>query len=140
MIEIALTEEPDRDDVQFLDDRLYEFNAAATGFHDGRLLALFARNAEHAIVAGLYGWTWGGCCEIRTVWVHEEWRGRGLGTKLLAAAETEARARGASQLVLDTHSFQAPRFYQRLGFEAAGSVSDCPTGYEKIYMRKVLSE
>ncbi len=138
MIELSLTDDPDRDDVQFLDDRLYEFNAAATGLRDGRLLAIFVRNAERAIIGGLYGWTWGGCCEIKTLWVHEEWRGRGLGTKLLAAAENEAIARGASQLVLDTHSFQAPRFYQRLGFEAVGSLSGCPTGHEKIYMRKAL--
>jgi GNAT superfamily N-acetyltransferase len=138
--EISLTDEPDRSDVQFLDDRLYEFNAARTGIGDGRLLGLFVRDEQRTIVAGLYGWTWGGCCEIKLVWVREDWRGRDVGTKLLNAAETEARRRGATQIVLDTHSFQAPQFYQRLGFEVVGSLGDYPRGHEKIFMRKFLEE
>jgi GNAT superfamily N-acetyltransferase len=138
--ETSLTEEPDRNDVQFLDDRLYEFNVERTGIGDGRLLGIFVRDQHQTIVGGLYGWTWGGCCEIKLVWVHEDWRGRDIGTKLLAAAETEARTRGAHQILLDTHSFQAPRFYERLGFEIVGSITGYPRGHDKIFMRKVLKE
>lgn len=46
------------------------------------------------VVAGLYGWTWAGCCEVNKLWVHERWRRRGLGTRLMRAAEAEARALG----------------------------------------------
>ena len=138
--ELELSDEPSRDDVQFLDDRLYEFNVAATGMADGRLLAIFARDSSDAIVGGVYGWTWGRCCEVRYLWVDEKWRGQRLGSRLLAAAEAEARARGALQIVLDTHSFQAPEFYARLGFERVGSITDYPLGYEKIYMRKRLAD
>jgi len=143
---IALTEEPSPDDVQFLDDRLYEFNVAATGRSDGRLLALFARDAPAdtglpgRIVGGLYGWTWGGACEIRFLWVEERWRGRGLGSRLLTLAEDEARRRGARQILLSTHSFQAPDFYRRLGFEVVASLADYPSGHSQIWLRKSLSE
>jgi GNAT superfamily N-acetyltransferase len=138
LADLWVTDAPSRDDVQLLEDRLYEFNARRTGIDDGRLLGIFARDTGGQMIGGLYGWTWGGCCEIKLLWVEEAWRGKRLGTRLLERAESEARARGAVQIVLDTHSFQAPRFYERLGFESVGAVADCPTGHDKIYMRKRL--
>ena len=135
--QLSVVDDLGRNDIQFLEDRLYEYNVSRTGIADGRLLAVLLRE-DNEIVAGLYGWTWGGCCEIKTLWVHEKWRRKGIGTRLLAAAEEEARARGAFQLVLDTHSFQAPDFYQRLGFEPVGFFSDYPRGHRKIFLRKQL--
>ncbi len=63
--EIRIETEPALQDVQFLDDQITAFNIAQTGIQDGRLLACFVRDQAHQIVAGIYGWTWGGCCEIR---------------------------------------------------------------------------
>jgi GNAT superfamily N-acetyltransferase len=103
------TDDPDRDVVRFLDDRLYEFNASRTGVDDGRLLAIFVRERGR-VVAGLYGWTWGGCCHMKLLWVEARHRGKRLGTRLMAMAEREAQKRGASQMLLETHSFQAPEF------------------------------
>src|SRR5262249_61481553 len=53
--ELKIEDEPRREDVALLDERLYEFNAAATGVDDGRWLAIFVRDADGAIVAGLHG-------------------------------------------------------------------------------------
>jgi len=135
---LTILEAPDPADAQYLDDRLYEFNAAQTGIDDGRLLAIILRDRHDEIVAGLYGWTWGQCCEVRSLWVHEQWRRKGLGTRLMAAAEAEARARGAAQMVTSTHSFQAPDFYRRLGFEPVGQIEDYPVGYQHIFLQKWL--
>jgi ribosomal protein S18 acetylase RimI-like enzyme len=134
----TILETPDRGDVQFLEDRIDEFNVSCSGIDDVRLLAIILRDRDGSIVAGLYGWTWGHCCEVKTLWVHERWRGRGLGTGLMTAAEAEARRRGAAQMVLSTHSFQAPDFYRRLGFESVGRVEDYPVGFASIYLRKRL--
>lgn len=136
--ELEITDTPDRDDVQFLEDRLYDYNVAATGIDDGRFLAIFAREDGGRIIGGLYGWTWGACCHVRTLWVDESRRKRGLGTRLMALAEREARSRGATQMVLDTHSFQAPAFYRGLGFEVAGTYADYPRGHRQIFLRKPL--
>jgi GNAT superfamily N-acetyltransferase len=135
---LTILDAPDAADIQLLEDRIYEFNAARTGIDDGRLLAILVRDGHEEIIAGLYGWTWGRCCEVRTLWVHELWRGKGLGTRLMAAAEAEARARGAAQMVTSTHSFQAPGFYRRLGFESVGQIDDYPLGYSHIFLRKQL--
>src|SRR5215510_6481602 len=74
---------PTSADVQFLEDRLHEYNDAQTGITDGQSLALFIRDDQHAIQAGLAGWTWGGCCYIRYLWVHADLRGQGYGTRLM---------------------------------------------------------
>lgn len=137
--QLLIIDDPNPQDVQFLDDRIYEFNAARTGIADARLLAIILRDRHDEIVAGLYGWTWGRACEVRILWVHERLRGQGLGRRMMAGVEAEARARGAAQIVLSTHGFQAPDFYRSLGFEAVGHVDDYPLGHQSIYLRKRLS-
>jgi GNAT superfamily N-acetyltransferase len=135
---------PCRDDAEcqelgaFLADRIYEFNAKATGYFDGMLLAGCVRNEAGEIIAGFNGYTWGGCCELSHVWVHERYRGQGLGTLLIRSAETEAVARGCGQVVLATHSFQAPGFYQRMGYERKYAIEGRPKGHADIIYVKVL--
>ena len=132
-------EEPSRADSEFLDDRLYEFNAGTTGIHDGRTLGVFVRDDAKNIVAGVAGHTWGQTCELRQVWVAASERGTGLGRRLMAEAEAEARRRGCRQLVLTTHSFQAPDFYRKLGFEVVSELPDYPHGYSQLVLRKRLT-
>jgi GNAT superfamily N-acetyltransferase len=132
--------QPDPKAIQFLEEQIYDFNVAATGITDGELLSIFLRNDQAEILAGIYGWTWGGTCEIRYLWVHTDWRGKGIGRELLSRAEQEAIRRGCEQIVLDTHSFQAPGFYMKLGYQITGSYSDYPRGYQKYYLWKNLGE
>jgi GNAT superfamily N-acetyltransferase len=129
---------PSAEDVAFLEERLYEFNQRATGISDGRGLGILLRDGAGRIVAGATGYTWGGACVLRQVWVDEPLRRRGLGRKLLARAEAEARERGCRLLLLGTHSFQAPGFYRRLGFERVAELVDHPPGHAEIFLRKQL--
>ena len=64
---------------------------AATGIADGEGLAIFVRDAGGRMVAGIAGYTWGRSSEIRQLWVETSPRRQGLGTRLLGAAEAEAR-------------------------------------------------
>ena len=130
--------DPSSADVEFLEDRLYEFNSAATGIDDGEALAVFARGERGELLAAAAGHTWGGTCEIRQLWVKDELRRRGIGSRLLQEAEAEARQRGCSQLVLNTHSFQAPEFYEKLGYSRVAEIADYPHGHAQILMRKAL--
>lgn len=122
----------------FLADRIYEFNVEATGYVDGRLLAATVRSDRGEVIAGINGHAWGGCCEIAHVWVHERYRGQGLGKALMLAAESEAELRGCEQVVLLTHSFQAPEFYERLGYERKYAIEGRPKGYTDIVYVKRL--
>jgi GNAT superfamily N-acetyltransferase len=136
--ELLINTEPTPDEVQYLEDRLYEFNSSATGITDGEWLAIFVRDEADRIVAGICGNTWGGCLEIRQFWVEEARRKQGLGTRLLEAAEQEARRRGCRQILLATFSFQAPAFYAKHGFEVAAVVDEHPRGHKNMLLRKRL--
>ena len=137
---LVMRTDPTPAEIDFLEDRLYEFNARETGIFDALSLAIFGRDEHGEVVAGLCGHTWGGCCEIRQVWVHERHRGQGVGRQLLELAETEARRRGCSQIILATHSFQAPEFYRRLGFELVDSIPEYPRGHQHLLLRKRLGQ
>lgn len=122
-----------------LERRIYEFNCAATEIADGEGLHAELRDEHGGLIAGLSGHTWGGTCEIVYLWVRESHRGRGLGSALLAAAEAEAARRGCAHAVLMTHSFQAPRLYERMGYRRVGEIADYPRGYAKLAYAKRLA-
>ena len=42
--QFAILEDPDWQDVHFLEDRLYEYNVASTAISDGRLLTIYQRS------------------------------------------------------------------------------------------------
>jgi GNAT superfamily N-acetyltransferase len=130
--------EPASADVEALRQRLWEHNVASTGDSNGFELAIVLRGPDGALRAGLYGWTWGGWLEIDQFWVHPEDRGKGLGSRMLAAAEAEGRKRGCHTAALSTHTFQAPDFYRRHGYETHTTLDEYPPGHAKLFMRKRL--
>jgi len=121
-----------------LDAEINAFNVAATGYNDARLLCIAARDGGGDLCAGSFGWTWGGCAYVEFLWVREDHRGSGLGSRLLATAEREARRRGCDQVALSTHSFQAPGFYARFGYQECGRTPAYPRGYDQIHLIKQL--
>lgn len=125
------------DQIDEIEDRFYEFNAARTGHRDFAQLAFVAEVAG-ADVGAVAGFTWGGYCELRQLWVDEDHRGNGVGQSLIAKAIEEARARGCSAIYLATYSFQAPDFYRRFGFEALAVIENRPVGHSDFIMRLML--
>ena len=136
---IVFEEEPSRDDLDALKSAIDAFNYETTGFRDGRYLAAFVRDDDGRMTAGLSGFTWGGYAKVEFLWIAEPHRRVGLGRRLLTAAEDEARSRGCALIVLDTHDFQAPGFYTKLGYEACGRVEGTPRGSGQTWFRKALA-
>ena len=109
---------------------------------DETQLGIFVRDERGAVVAGIYGWTWGGCCELQHLWVDEARRGQGLATALVVAAEQEAARRDCRQVVLFTHAANAGRDgdrWTRQGYELVGRVDDYPVGDAALWFRKLLT-
>jgi hypothetical protein len=50
----------------------------------------------------------------------------------------EAMARRCGQIMLETHDFQAPAFYRKLGFAIVGTVEDYPRGHRYHTLLKRL--
>ena len=139
MQKLQIEVEPALDDIRLLEDRLYDYNVEQTGLRDGKWLSIFVRDDKGVIVAGLHGWTWCGACKIMSLWISKDLRRQNYGTRLLGAAEQEARARGCDQILLDTFSFQAPLFYKKLGYEVIGVVEGFPRQpHSEYHLRKTL--
>jgi GNAT superfamily N-acetyltransferase len=136
--EVMLTDNPRPEDLQFIEDQLNEHNMVRTGRRDFRPLGLWVRDDRQRIVAGLYGFTWADWLEVRLVWVREDLRGQGHGRRLVESAEAEARARGCRRVWLDSYTFQAPGFYQRLGYQVFGVLHDYPAPHGRVFLTKTL--
>ena len=137
-MDFRVEDDPSPRDIAFLETQIRREAAAATGLGEEIELAIFLRDAG-TIVAGISGWTWGDCCELQSLWVAPQLRGRWLGARLLAAAEAEASARGCTQTVHFTYGFQARALYVRSGYELMGRVDDFPSGTDVLWYRKHLT-
>ena len=122
----------------FLVQRVYEYNAAATGYHDGETFTASHRSESGEIEAGTSGYTWGGCCYVANLWVTEALRGKGLGSEMLRAIERYARDKQCRIVFLSTHSFQAPGFYERHGYKPIARIEDHPLGHASNFYAKRL--
>ena len=137
---VRLSSEPGAtaDDVARIIDAIDSWNMEVTGDRAFQQVAIFLRDDVGAIRGGVTGGVWGGWLHVVALWVDETLRGRGLGRQLLLAAEAEARRTGATHAFLETHTFQAPGMYRRLGYEAFGELEDYPPGESQVFMRKDL--
>lgn len=77
---------------------------------------------------------------IQTIGVMSEWRGRGVGTRLIKFAE-ERIFRGSPNVFLCVSDFntEAQKLYARLGYERIGELKDyVVSGHSEILMRKTI--
>jgi len=117
---------------------LAKFNRQFLDKPEFQRLGIFVRDAHDDILAGLAGYTYAGWLFVENLWVSEAMRRRGLGREMMAQAEQRARERGCDSAYLDTFSFQAPDFYQKLGYVVFGTL-DYPRDQKRIFLKKQLA-
>jgi GNAT superfamily N-acetyltransferase len=91
-------------------------------------------------VGGLLGHTSFGLFFLDLFYLPEPLRGRGLGGRILAVAEGEARHRGCSAAFVYTVTFQAPEFYERHGYRRFGEIACPPDGATRVFLTKPLTQ
>src|SRR5262245_24600185 len=111
-------------------DGLNRYNVAMAGLTEYHPVSVLLRDADDEVVGAL-GNIWGDWLHVTALWVAEGLRRQGYGKALLARAEQFARERGCQAVHLDTFSFQAPAFYQKLGYEVFATLDDFPTGHTR---------
>lgn len=126
-------------DIDTIEDRIYEYNQSVTGKCDARGLAFLIRDEADRIVAACAGYSWADSSELKLMWVDQGLRGRGYGRDLLNAYLAEATNRGVKQVWVASYDFQAPEFYERAGFKREAEFRDWPPGHSNIILRKPLS-
>ena len=123
------------DEIDQIEDWLYEYNRRMVGQHNGRKLGFAAVDRHSAQVGAIAGYSWARMAEIKQLWVAETHRGRGLGRSLLETAVVEASARDCRLVWVMTYDFQAPGLYERCGFERVAELLDWPPGHTHIILR-----
>jgi len=98
--------------------------------------SVFIQSDDGEILGGARGNTWGRWLYVSEVWVDTLIRGKGYATKLMSAIETYALKRRCSYSYLDTFSFQARPFYEKLGYKVFGTLADHPKGHTQYFMKK----
>ncbi|ABE54664.1 GCN5-related N-acetyltransferase [Shewanella denitrificans OS217] len=113
-----------------------QYNVDNMGDETSKPLTVVAHDDEGKLLGGVSGRTIYKNFLINVVWVHEQARGTGLGRELMQLAEVAAKDRGCLLAQVDTLSFQAPVFYQKLGFEIVGRVPQIADIPERFFLMK----
>lgn len=138
MVDIRYQEEGWGGETRRTLDEILDAEAVAAGepFNEEQLV--FVAEEDGEMLGGL-------AATINNHWLHVDvlavgprMRGRGIGRRLLAEAETLARARGLVGVWLDTHGFQAPEYYPQLGYAVFGRLEDHPPGHTRLFLQKRL--
>lgn len=137
--EIVVTDEPGQAAYDAILAGIVAYNEAHAGPHGHRPLAVLVRDGEGKVLGGLWGataWRW---LFVHLFWLPEALRGAGLGRDLLRRAEAEAVRRGCRNVWLDSFSFQAPGFYEKLGYRVFGTLEGYPPSHRRVFLCKALN-
>ena len=136
---LTVTDAPSERAQEVIEKGLNGYNADQAGYWDSRPLAVLASDPKTAeVLGGFLGRTSLGLLFIDLVFLPDAVRGSGLGSRMLAMVEAEARERGCRRGVLYTISFQAPGFYERHGWREFGRIPCDPPGTARVFMTKEL--
>jgi len=133
---LEIARKPEEQDVRQVQEAIYVFNRSKAGNQHFEPLTIFLRDSHGKLVGGLLGSTYWKWLTLDFLWVSEDLRGRGYGTQLVMAAEKEAIAKGCRHARLDTFSFQAKAFYEKLGYFDFGVLDDFPSPHKRYFFRK----
>lgn len=123
---------------QVIREGLIAYNRAVVGSRDVNRVALAVVDGNGRVCGGLLADSIWGWLLISTVWVDDNWRGEGLGARLLSQAEMIAAERGCRHVALETFSFQARAFYEKFGYCVYGELADFPPGHTRFSLKKDL--
>ncbi|MBB6408495.1 GNAT family N-acetyltransferase [Mesorhizobium sangaii] len=135
---LETTANPSPEELTFLAERLTAFNDGDVGASERKALAVFVRDEDGTVVAGISGYTAWGWLYVQWLWVDERLRGQRMAGNMLDAAEQEAVARGCRNAWIDTFNPHAAKVYQRQGYQPFGTLADFPVGRSRIFLQKAL--
>jgi GNAT superfamily N-acetyltransferase len=136
---LTVTDQPSDDAETVIEGGLDRFNVSRAGHSDSRALAVLITDpVTNGVVGGLLGKTTLGLFFVDLIFVPDSLRGRGVGSRVLEAAEREAARRNCTAVALYTISFQAPAFYVRQGYRELGRIECDAPGYTRFCMTKRL--
>ncbi len=101
-------------------------------------IQLAIKNEEGQIIGGLFAFTTLKTMHTTLLWIHEKYRRKGYGKELLMTAERIAKENGCISGLANVLSFQAPEFFQKLGYEIFGVSDGYPDSIKEYFFKKSL--
>lgn len=138
-LQITVEAEPNPADMHVIVAGLTAYNASHASGDMPRYFLITLRDRDGQVAGGLMGAVYLGWTQVSALWVPETLRGQGLGTELMAWAERLARERGCPRMFLETLSFQALPFYEKLGYRVVSRIDDFPPGGARYALTKMLA-
>ncbi|MGV1752192.1 GNAT family N-acetyltransferase [Agrobacterium sp. CG674] len=136
--QITISDGPDKESETAILAALKSYNVDRFGPSDWRELVIALRNDEGSVIGGLSGHTARGWLYTSLLFIPEDMRGQGLGPRLLAMAEDEARKRGCKGAYIDTMNPDALAIYQTCGYEIFGQIEGFTETAALTYLKKPL--
>ncbi|MFS7252741.1 GNAT family N-acetyltransferase [Rahnella rivi] len=143
-----LSHAPTESDLEEIKNGLRNFNRNFIPQSKFRALGIFVEDEKGNKQAGIVAETVGNWMYIQMLWVDESLRGKDVGTQLITEAEEEAKARGCRYSLVDTFSFQARPFYERMGYHMQMALEDyiadsrapddAPSTHTRFFLTKSL--
>jgi GNAT superfamily N-acetyltransferase len=140
MLRIQALDDPTPDDREAILAIINEDSRSKGFVWHQQALTLAIRDDEGAIQGGLLGELHWGWLHVTILAVSTGLRGQGWGSRLLLEAERLAAGQGCHHAWLDTFSFQARPFYERLGYTVFGELPDYPVGHSRSFLFKALGK
>lgn len=136
--ELVYDEEPEASAWGIIGRGVGDYNREKGGDDNFQRLCYTVRSEDGEIAGGVLCELYWGWLYVDLLWVEEGLRGQGYGRRLMLQAEEEARRRGARNVYLDTFTFQAPAFYEKLGYTLFGELPNFPRGHTRRFYTKEL--
>lgn len=136
---VGITDEITEEMSEVIGSGLNAYNDEIAKYNDRKSLAIVVRDKQSGqVIGGMLGRSSLGLLFVELVYLPEELRKGGLGTRMLMQFEQEGRNRGCSCAVLYTISFQAPGFHEKHGWKRFGEIPCDPPGSSRIFLTKTL--
>jgi GNAT superfamily N-acetyltransferase len=129
---------PQKEDRDAVITGLLEFNGRQVGPSNKTEVTIHVHDSGGKLVGGANGYTHWNYFFLEHLWISEDQRGKRIGSKIVEKVEAEARSRKCTHCWLDTFSFQAAGFYEKLGYSRFGELKDYPLGHKRFFYVKEL--
>lgn len=117
---------------------LGEYNEIKAGTGNPQSIAILLQDDDESTAGGLWANIYYDWMFVDLLAVAPEHRATGYGVTLVRQAENLAIANGCVGIWVDTFEFQAPNFWQKLGFEIFGVLENHPRGQQRVFLKKTL--
>jgi ribosomal protein S18 acetylase RimI-like enzyme len=137
----TVSDSPTKEEINTIRKGLEEYNREQTnGEYDepGIEINLVLKDSEGNVVGGINASTMLRVMHLEALWVADEVRKLGYGRELVLAAERIGFEKGCITSQTWSLSFQAPGFYQKIGYEVLGVYDGYPDGITETVLMKRL--